>query len=119
MKTISARELRIGNIVNIIGHASGIGISAIGISKFENGKIKVEPIPLTEDWILKFGFEKTNRIDFGELKPCFAKFSFALMIRHKSFFVDWIGGNTEIKYVHQLQNLYWCLCGEELKILNK
>lgn len=78
----------------------------------------IKPIPLTEEWLLKFGFETSNRIDLGELKPCYVIFSLALMIRHNSFFIDWIGGNTELKYVHQLQNIYFALTGSELQIGN-
>jgi hypothetical protein len=76
----------------------------------------IDPIPLTEEILLKCGFEKTNRIDFGELKECYANFSFALMIRHNSFFTDWFGGSTEIKYLHQLQNIYYFLHNEELTV---
>lgn len=75
-----------------------------------------EFIDLTEEWLLKLGFEKTNKIYFGGLNPCFAKFSFALMVRHESYLFDWVGGITKIEYVHQLQNLYYFLTNEELFI---
>ena len=71
-------------------------------------------IPLTPEILDKCGFEKSNRIDFGELKQCYVIFSLALMIRHDSYFIDWVGGNTEARYLHQLQNLYFALTGEEL-----
>ena len=76
----------------------------------------LSPIKLTEEILLKCGFEKDNRIDLGELNPCFTIFSFSLMIRHNSYYVDWIGGNTEMKYLHELQNLYFALTKEELQI---
>jgi hypothetical protein len=120
---MKANELRIGNLVEK-SLKSGQGrklIDKIGcqdiVRLFENtGSFNYEPIPLTEEWLLKFRFERSNRIDLGELKPCYAIFSLAVMIRHNSFFIDWIGGNTEIKHVHQLQNLYFALTGEELTI---
>jgi len=70
---------------------SGVFISSIDLF-FKNKPI--EPIPLTEKWLLKFRFEKSKRFELGELKPCYVIFSLAVMIRHNSFFVDWIGGNN-------------------------
>ena len=108
---IEAKELRNGNLV--FDNLGGI-LKIKGINT-ESDLSHLKPIPITEAWLLKFGFEKTNRIDYGELKPCYAIFSFALMVRHNSYFIDWIGGNTEIKYIHQLQNLYFALTKKELE----
>lgn len=74
-----------------------------------------EPIPLTEEWKLKFGFEKTEWDNFN---------SYRLMIGNNDYtIVLYSDGNCEvgdiitckIEYVHQLQNLYFALKGEELK----
>jgi hypothetical protein len=133
---IESKELRIGNYVKMFLGVfdNGAEYSIHTIEGIKNSKIKeqdtvqiskhdfwysnyvISPIPLTKEILLKCGFEKTNRIDFGELKECYANFSFALMVRHNSFFVDWIGGNTEVKYLHILQNLFYALTGEELNI---
>ena len=124
---MEAKHLRIGNIVSINGADVTIksieynsAIDEYFVRIFEDFRqIKVshlEPIPIIEELLLVFGFAKVDRIDFGELKPCYAIFSLAVMIRHNSFFVDWIGGNTEIKYINQLQNLYFALTGQELTI---
>ena len=118
MKVLLVNELRIGNLLyndNVIVKIDARSIFDIWDDK---GIKTYKPILLTEEWLLNFGFEKSNRLDLGELKPCYAIFSLAIMIRHNSFFIDWIGGNTELKYVHQLQNLYFALIGEELT-LNK
>jgi hypothetical protein len=77
---------------------------------------RLSGIQINEEKLLKFGFEKSNRLDLGELKPCYAIFSLAIIIRHNSFFIDWIGGNTELKHVHQLQNLYFALTNQELTL---
>lgn len=124
---MEARELRIGNLVKSKNHPKDsvfiiYKIYENSVVALKSGSLyrfyidELEPVPLTEELLLKFGFENTHRIDYGELKPCYAIFSLAIMLRHNSFFVDWIGGNTEIKYVHQLQNLYFDLTGEELTI---
>lgn len=110
-------ELRIGNYYNQYGYYTKV--SWFTLKELEDAptsQLWCKPIPLTEDILLKCGFVKVNRIDFGELKPCYAIFSLAVMIRHNSFFIDWIGGNTEIKYLDQLQNLYFSFTNKELEI---
>jgi len=119
---IESKELRIGNYVKCPLDETFLKVTTLKnkliiASKGENVNYNaIGPIPLTEYILLKCGFEKTNRIDFGELKECYANFSFALMIRHNSFFVDWIGGNTEVKYLHTLQNVFYFLTGKELNV---
>lgn len=76
-------------------------------------------ISLTEEWLLKFGFEKNFRIDSDGSKktPVWRKGSFSITIWSDGrLFYDWIGGNIELKCIHQLQNLYFALTGEELTI---
>lgn len=56
------------------------------------------PIPLTEEWLLKFGFKKSIHID---------------QWKKRGFgFID--VSNPQCAFVHQLQNLYFALTGEEL-----
>lgn len=70
----------------------------------------VEPILLTEEWLLKFGFEKDDTIWIKH--PIYG-----LLEKNGRFFIE-LGetGGIYIKYVHQLQNLYFALTGEELTI---
>lgn len=80
-------------------------------------------IPLTEEWLIKFSFKKENntiysisdKLSSSEVgKWYFFKNennSFTPHIKRENKF-SWIG--KEIKYVHQLQNLYFALTGEEL-----
>ena len=75
-----------------------------------------EPIPLTEEWLLKFGFNKLS--DIWE----FWKNSGWDLRQHKLENNWWLFYNGQdldcvrIDYVHQLQNLYFALTGEELTI---
>ena len=75
-----------------------------------------EPIPLTKEWIDACGFKynsyrhffehKSNRIiEYDSYKK---KFIFYLVE-----YGDWF---MPIEYVHELQNLYFALTGEELTI---
>jgi hypothetical protein len=79
-----------------------------------------EPILLTEEWLQKLGFHRIENGSFGSTsynRPCWIKFSFTILIWDNGKFVyDWNGGNTMLNYVHQLQNLYYALTGEELNI---
>ena len=80
------------------------------------GRYKIEyakPIPLTEEWLLKFGFILNND-DYYESRDgilCYVEDGKVNMILFE--IGDW---ETEIDHVHQLQNLYFALTGEELKI---
>src|SRR5687767_1383970 len=75
-----------------------------------------EPIPLTEEWLLKFGFELEGLVHFKR----WSKGWFNGYLNPNDFFglVGYNEQHLNIKYVHQLQNLYFALTGEELK-LNK
>ena len=70
-----------------------------------------KPIILTETWLIKFGFKKNNNWFSNDL--------FEIDIESRGLHVRLImGGSSKyllhIKYVHQLQNLYFALTGEEL-----
>lgn len=76
-----------------------------------------EPISLTEEWLLKFGFknESENR------QYCLGKKDLLINLDNGFYFSEWNGNwiihkGIEIKYVHQLQNLYFSLMGEELEV---
>jgi hypothetical protein len=79
------------------------------------------PIALTEDWLLKFGFKKKERLPFFKITYLV---NYSLEINPDNGVV-WLECMTathsvnpcvNIKYVHQLQNLYFALTGEELEI---
>lgn len=71
----------------------------------------LSPIPLTEQWLLDFGFEKIA----GQYKLMIG--SIALVIRIYGTCYTELGSlylDDAIQYVNQLQNLYYCLTGKEL-----
>jgi hypothetical protein len=82
----------------------------------------VEPIPLTEEWLLKFGFIKEYNDDERENRDCFY-----LNNSDDSFYINYdisyngwyLGASTygflkSFEHVHQLQNLYFALTNTEL-----
>lgn len=77
---------------------------------------EIEPIPLTEEWLLKLGFENLN---YGWYLNKIKLFDYSykkgsINLKINSFDVP----STQIKYVHQLQNLHFALTEEELTIKN-
>ena len=102
-------EVRHGNLVIYGGHQTTIDEKEI--IHFIRFPDKYEPIPLTEEWLLKFGFK---RFPWG-LVAGNLLFKDNLKCTELTFEVG-NGFRVEIKYVHQLQNLYFCLCGKELTL---
>lgn len=100
-------ELRHGNIVTWNKIASmGIGQTKVTLHEMKYPQL-LDPIKLNEEWLLKFGFEK-------QLDSLFIdKQGWCIYLESNSF--RW--QTTFLKHVHQLQNLYHALTGEELKII--
>lgn len=109
---MEAKELRIGNIVYFGVVKEPVTILAI---KPDNPTILMaEPIPLTQGWLFRLGAEliSENRYDFnGYSYGYFELTNIGLIVTFQSQKIS-----EAIKYVHQLQNLYFCLTGEELTL---
>ena len=120
---MEAKELRIGNylhsIVSNCNHKKGlveIEIETFAKIRLQNALQSLEPIPLTEEWLVKFGFKrsssKTTRL--GQLK--YNTFD----LKGGSGYVNAFSYGsiifTHINYVHQLQNLYYALTQTELEV---
>lgn len=119
---MKATELRIGNLVYIKASGTDLRktdgdlceISAQHILNIEkHSYIEVNPIPLTEEWLLKFGI-KNKKLPKGG----FEIFKFG---KHFNITTEEREGNqgflVSCEYVHQLQNLYFALTEEELVCL--
>ena len=105
---------RIGNM-SICYYGVNGGYSTTSLEENSNNNeiddYMIQPIPLTEEWLLKFGFEKNITTD---LHPTFSYD--ILNVNDGIVYVLNYGFVNHIKYIHQLQNLYFALTGEELKI---
>jgi len=111
---IKSNELRIGN--SILQDGELVFVTPWRLGLIELDSVVYEPIPLTEEWLIKFGFfEKykstSNRWNIGgfELHDCEDDDGQLQGV----FLYDF---RLEVKYVHQLQNLYFALTGKELEI---
>lgn len=75
-----------------------------------------QPIPLTEEWLLKFGFDNNGVVWIGlntdaqELQ--ITKQGDVLIYDEDDNFIPL----NRIQYVHQLQNLFYALTGNELEL---
>ncbi len=115
---MKANELRIGNFIFYAnGDICKVSYHQIRYLIITTEKVNYSPIPLTEEWLLKFGFEKSNVVD----KYYTINNQFAISTADDKF--RFIKGNfvcqlvlSELQYVHQLQNLYFALTNEELTI---
>ncbi|MDV3882965.1 hypothetical protein CMU04_06490 [Elizabethkingia anophelis] len=114
---MEGKELRIGNYIKHSELSDITEVIAVGkdyIHILFNNETLYEsikwftPIPLTEEWLLKFGFE----IDNGWFKIGYLK----LLPIRDLYYRAIVPITKDIKYVHQLQNLYFALTGEELTI---
>jgi hypothetical protein len=117
--------LRIGNIIEAERmYTSGWSWTYVGHETIYNvacgNEAYYRPIPLTEEWLLKFGFVAKS-IDYNFT---LGNIEIASAIRvlstneRRNFYLDceipeWM--KIKIEYVHQLQNLYFALTGEELQ----
>lgn len=110
---MNSRELRSGNIILVWSSAfveyQEVAISAQHILNIEQGW-KAQPIPLTEDWLIKF---EATKIDYD----WWILGGFALNKNSDGSFSLWcqpnVGYIMDLKYVHSTQN-FFALTGEEL-----
>jgi len=119
---MTPQELRIGNYVHTDDVFNGMieSISMTGKAccwgRDENwhptdaldsyGHHRISPVPITEEWLKRFGFEKDNNFTWLTVEM-------NIQQRVDGFYI-WLGSDLKIEHVHQLQNLYFALTGEEL-----
>jgi hypothetical protein len=128
---INAQELRYGNkllfiIDDVVTFKNITNIREDGVfwinvleDFIPQKNFQFKPIPLTEEWLLKLGLEKIGIWTFslnlvGNLDLIYYLGEKGWSIGLKSY-----SDFSNLKYVHQLQNLYFSLTGKELTINNK
>lgn len=113
---MEAKELMVGNLVfNQMNQVITVGWEQIKFAE------DFKPIPLTEEWLLKLGFKKYTENKF------FIGFNYGAYSVNKvgDAFDHWylnheFDGTKRIchntRFIHQLQNLYFALTGNELEL---
>ena len=139
---MQAKDLRIGNIVNLISRSGIKGIvTEIGSHENEpyirckdvnegiylnhNDTKLVQGVPISESWLIKFGFKKKLLIDasgyyytleFVKDKYC----DLSISSGDKNGFIEITlfpyDKCFRYKFVHELQNLFFAITGNELQL---
>ena len=134
---MKAKDLRIGNYMHAVHENFSEVVEVLDISEDEinhsagwDGVINydLEYIPLTEEWLERLGFIRPEKFWGDEWRKDIYWLNADIFNEIK------VGGNTvvyqlgigmskprwqrtQLKYVHQLQNLYYALAEEELTII--
>lgn len=117
---IEVKELRIGNYVQpknnsgkeaTIGTVFAIGSYLVSVNGNNNqyDYHQIEPVQITEDILSKCKFVKREWDDT-------VVYYNPLMGLDAYFRLNRVGYDVEVKYLHQLQNLYFDLTGKELEV---
>lgn len=124
------KELRVGNIVRLKDHFVGGNAMVTGIMKDRITSVNsvgtnidsinimyIEPIPITEELLLKCGLLKSHyseKIFTIEGESCVGIY----YVEGKVFDIrrDSDRASITCKYLHQLQNAYYLATGKELEI---
>jgi len=134
---MKANELRIGNLIqykiedlldvrkvfNEVNVVDSMDISYISDCEKLNSEHTYSPIPINKEWLVNLGFKRIEQDDKGN-ELCNTLYSISHKGNLGTIDLDlwqwdsWQFDNCSysIKYVHQLQNLYFALTGEELTL---
>jgi hypothetical protein len=122
---MKAAELRIGNWIHLSSLTDGTEVDLqcglFHLGELNSIKYYYKPIPLTEEWIKRFEIEL--REDDNTHMAGKVRYEINTHSPYNYFYVidsiandmgDYVHVEIKIEYVHQLQNLYFSLTGEEL-----
>jgi hypothetical protein len=115
---MKANELRIGNwLQRLDGSFFQLSLYDFQVINELIERWHPSPINITEEWLLKFGFKKREDGDFDLFD--FSEVDIVITNPNNSNVWKCDGVCFSVgclEYVHQLQNLYFALTGEELII---
>ena len=123
---IKASELRIGNLVEYQSIAGNyvndipkwtlleiLSVDILGVEEFSD---HYRPVPITEEWLLKFGFALDNERIKSSNYVEYAIGNFILASHNRIDYWILLGTEVKIKSVHKLQNTYHIFKDKELKL---
>lgn len=135
---INVKDLRIGNYINangLKGHFTVFAIAQASCDFIVDGMLcesyekNLQPIPITPEWLIKLGFTQhhnalgagfTRRHQDGEFDHKDNE-NVIILCEDIGYTFDYEMGGIEwcqcsVEYVHQLQNHFYLMTGEELTI---
>ena len=132
---MKANELRIWNYVKVNGiyigeakrfHRFNDDLSVIFFSEANElgmGEYmtNIEPIPLTEEWLLKLRSRESMPVKYKDIYIMLDRFLLTYQASYGFWYVYDFSGEemlyiTKVEFVHEWQNVYFALNGEELTI---
>jgi len=133
-KRLSSKDFRIGNIIEHNGEIKAISsLHEDDTFRTKKGDLfegcfricTAEPVKITVEWLVKFGFKLTEggyvkRFSrFGDDEKSFLATEYNPVMKRWLFVVGSDNSETVVainafEFLHQLQNLYFSLTGEEL-----
>lgn len=104
---------------SIFLHSNGLIAVKSDFETYNQFSQFIEPIALTKDWLLRFGFKDTPS---GFEKIIYNKYRFSVILFKKfaSFGLSGPFGLFDFrkpKYVHELQNVHYSVIGKELHLI--
>jgi hypothetical protein len=125
---MKANELRIGNYIKLMFNYEDyelLQVTSDELVDVDKKRADYEPIPLTEEWLYKFGFKDIDKgdHDYNTYTDSNHNYYLQIDVRKKDGKYSILDNSfddlrdfsmVDISYVHQLQNLYFALTGEEL-----
>ena len=132
---MEAKDLRLGNLIYVKCIAKEVGYDDFDVQECNIHNIKgvlegnedflYKPIRVTEEWLIKLGFEK--RENFAEYTDIWQFKGFMVSLGdYINIHVDWADEEgygyhslvcVEELFVHTLQNIYFALTFNELKLI--
>ena len=131
---MEAKNFRIGNIIRpFTQDGYELEIRPIKASEFlmvENNPESTEPVELTKYWLMKLGFSEGNKCYKNAYSIDVLKTDFYLRPSYLGGFYWGFNISDEkldcelndvkpLKYVHELQNLFFAITGTELELKNE
>ena len=129
---ITPQDLRIGNLVKYNGEFYAIrSFDEEHVVLKDNvlaeyyldyiGYDEIEAVEITEEWLLKLGFETLEKEAGFEFLSKYKIVCFTLLsgiAADRNVFLVWKNDSVicDVKYLHQLQNLHFALTIKELEI---
>lgn len=125
---MKAQDLKKNNWVYEMNSAKNIQLTAKDIAFIEeHNPANFSPIPLTPDELVKLGFEEcAKHVNYIEVQLKSEQPSKHIVVRYglqRDYFSVFNHSNcdftqlqfiTEVKYIHEIQNVLYALTGEEL-----
>lgn len=115
---MESKELRIGNLVATCQNDEAKNVDSVskdiirlddGIRMWKFDIVDIIPVPITGVRLLKMGFEISKDGNFYGKKTNGKDYFFLT-----NDFQPYLPVKKDLKYIHQLQNLFYLVTGEEL-----